>query len=79
MLFLRALPLVWQLAIGGTVLAAVAGGVAYIYNRGENAAFDKIGASNEKVIDNARAGTKEANDCDDSGGTWDVIDGVCRR
>lgn len=79
---LRALPLIWQLSIGVGALATLGGGYAYwhhkVYSEGEDAAFGKIDASNQKVIDNAQKATRDADDCDNRGGTWDVIDRVCR-
>ena len=79
--FFRALPLVWQLATGVAVVAAIGGGITYwvVHERniGWNKAVDAIAAKDRKGIDAARKSISDVDACAARGGTWDTVGGVC--
>lgn len=78
----RALPIVWQIASGAAVLAAIGGSVTYWsvheYNKGWHAAIAAIAKKDQGAIDESIKAKSEVDACYRRGGTWSVVDGVCQ-
>jgi hypothetical protein len=76
-------PYLIHMAIGGgLVLAAVAGfvGVKTHYtNVGYNQAMEAVAAQDQEAINAAASARERVRSCRDTGGVWDVTEGVCRR
>ncbi len=75
-------PFLWK-AIGiAVVLAVIGGGVAYWsvheYDKGYNAAIEAIAAKDREAVNAVNKAKAKVDECDNGGGTWDTINGVCR-
>ena len=78
---LKALPLLWQLAIGAAVVLAI--GTAYlswhhhVFQQGYASAIADVAANDEAAKSRVRAGEADVNACRGAGKTWDVVTGKC--
>lgn len=71
-------------AIGiGLVIAAIVGGFLYLkthyYNQGYAAAVQAIAAQDQRAINARDEALAKVRACRNRGGTWDVVDGMCRE
>lgn len=77
----RALPIVWQLAIAAGGIAAVGGGYAYWHHkvdqRGYDRAIAEITHQDTEAVNAALQARARRRACIDGGGVWDVTTGQC--
>lgn len=80
MLF-RALPIVWQIATGAAVIAAIGGAFTYwtVHERniGWQKAVDAIAAKDKEALHAVRQSISRVEECSRSGRTWDTVSGMC--
>ena len=80
---LRALPLLAQLALAGTVIAGIGGGYAYwhhkVYQSGVDDTLSAIAAQNKEGLDAANKLKAKVFDCAARNGSWNQSRGVCNE
>lgn len=79
-----ALPLLWQLAIGGAVVAGIGGAAAgwsvHEFNKGYARAVHDVAVQNQEAVDAVDKARARVRDCNARDGMrWDQIAGDCVR
>jgi len=71
------------IAITGAIIVGVLiGWVAFrthYYNQGYNAAIAAVAAKNKEATDAVNKAISDVDACNNSGGQWSTIDGVCSK
>lgn len=76
-------PYLMRIILYASITAAIGGGFLYVKIHYEHIGRDKaiaaIAAKDQGAIDAVHKATSKVDDCYTSGGTWDVVGGMCSR